>query len=101
MSKQTVVVLCCVLLTAVGALSKERAWQTGKVLDSDRASRYVGNIGSTSSEGRISEEGTYRSNSNSSSTAIYRVYQMYAMNLEITSMWRSSACDGNGRNQPI
>jgi hypothetical protein len=62
------------VLTSATAKDKERNWQTGKVLDSDQSRRYVGSI----SDGSTTEDGT-TSHSSGSSTAIYRVHQVYVI----------------------
>ena len=83
MSKRTLLMFGFVLLLVVAAQgkNKERAWQTGKVLDSDRASKYAGNVGNSSSSGTDYGGGTYGVNSNSTSTAVYRVNQTYTIEL--------------------
>jgi hypothetical protein len=58
------------------AKEKDRNWQTGKVLDSDQARRYVGSISDSSS----TDYGT-TSHSSGTSTAVYRVNQIYVVEI--------------------
>lgn len=82
-SKAIAVACSLLVLSVITAQGKERqrAWQTGKVLDSDRASKYVGNTASGEKSGKVTEDGIYHETSNSDSTAVYRVYQTYVIEL--------------------
>jgi hypothetical protein len=69
-----------VVALCASAKDKKRDWQTGKVLDSDRTSRYVGNVGNASATA-TTYGGTAEASGTSSSTAVYRVHQVYAIEL--------------------
>lgn len=64
-----IAVWALVLLAVVTAQGKERAWETGKLLDSDHASTYVGSIGTAMVGGPIL------------AVPINRVYQTYIVDL--------------------
>lgn len=59
----------------VGA-EKNRGWQTGKVLDSQRSRYFAGTVGNANTTG-TAQSGTYQGNTNSSQTAVYRVYETF------------------------
>jgi hypothetical protein len=60
------------------AKEKERQWQTGKVLDTDRDRTYAGSVGNASGTATTSGNTTY-GNASGSSTAVYRVYETYTI----------------------
>ena len=67
------------LHNAVGA-EKPRDWQTGKVLDSQRSRYFAGTVGNTNTTGTAQDNGnngTYQGNTNSSQTAVYRVFETF------------------------
>jgi len=60
--------------------AKQRDWQTGKILDSQRQRYFAGTVGSGSTNGTVDEgSGTYRGQTNSSSTAVYRVFETFVI----------------------
>jgi hypothetical protein len=63
---------------SVSAKEKERQWQTGKVLDTNRSSVYAGEVGSANGSATTNGNTTY-GNANGSSTAVYRVYETYTI----------------------
>jgi len=82
MKRSLLVLLVIASIMSVPTQAKDkRDWQTGKVLDTDEARRYAGNIGNGSSTGTLSGNGTYSGSTTSSSTAIYRVYETYVIEL--------------------
>jgi len=66
----------CLSAAPSSAKEKERQWQTGKVLDTNRNSVYAGEIGSANGTSTTSGNTTY-GNANGSSTAMYKVYETY------------------------
>jgi len=59
---------------------KIRDWQTGKVLDSERSRYFAGTVGNANTTGTAQANGnygTYQGNTNSSQTAIYRVFENF------------------------
>jgi len=83
-------VICPALLAVVSAQclaagEKSRNWQMGKVLDSERSRHFAGSIGSGSSTGSAQTYGTYgtyQGSTNTSQTAIYRVYETFLIESE-------------------
>jgi hypothetical protein len=77
--------LCFLGLLLVGtftanasAKEKERAWQTGKLLDTNESRVYAGTVGSASGSA-TSDGNTSYGQANGSSTAVYRVYETYTI----------------------
>ena len=61
---------------------KPRAWQTGKVLDTERSRQFAGTVGSRNTTGTAQSTGnygTYQGQTNTSQTAVYHVYQTFAI----------------------
>ena len=61
---------------------KARNWQTGKVLDTERSRYFAGTVGSGNTTGTAQSNGnygTYQGQTNTSQTAVYRVYQTFAI----------------------
>ena len=59
---------------------KVRKWQTGKVLDSERSQYFAGTVGSGNTTGSAQTYGgygTYQGQTNTSQTAVYRVYETF------------------------
>jgi hypothetical protein len=59
---------------------KIRAWQTGKILDSQRSRYFAGTVGSANTNGTAQANGnygTYQGNTNSSERAVYRVFETF------------------------
>src|SRR5579872_6079301 len=59
---------------------KKRNWQTGKVLDSQRQRYFAGTVGSGSTSGTVDgDSGTFRGQTDNSSTAVYRVFETFVI----------------------
>ena len=61
---------------------KVRNWQTGKVVDTERSRYFAGTVGSGNTTGTAQSNGnygTYQGQTNTSQTAVYRVYQTFAI----------------------
>ncbi len=68
------------MLQNMAAAEKSRDWQTGKVLDSQRNRYFAGTVGNANTTGTAQANGnygTYQGNTNSSQTAVYRVYETF------------------------
>ena len=64
---------------AVGA-EKKRDWQMGKLLDSQRNRYFAGTVGNANTTGTAQANGnygTYQGNTNTTQTAVYRVYESF------------------------
>jgi hypothetical protein len=76
-------VFVMMLLPAVApSAEKVRNWQTGKVLDTERSRYFAGTVGSGNTTGTAQSNGnygTYQGQTNTSQTAVYRVYQTFAI----------------------
>jgi hypothetical protein len=59
------------------AKDKDRAWQSGILRDSSRSRYFAGTIGNANTDGSVNDNGSYNGSTNSSETAIYRVYQNF------------------------
>jgi len=80
------VILVLMAATMFGA-EKQRDWQTGKVLDSQRSRYFAGTVGSANTTGSAQENGnygTYQGNTSSSQTAVYRVFETFVIEGETT-----------------
>jgi hypothetical protein len=69
----------CALILTIGQADgkeKERQWQTGKVLDTNRERTYEGTVDNASGTATTSGNNAYGSAS-ASSRAVYRVYETY------------------------
>jgi hypothetical protein len=64
-------VAAIILLGNATGAEKERDWQTGKVLDTERNRYFVGTVGNANT--------TYQGNTNSSQRAVYRVYETFSI----------------------
>jgi hypothetical protein len=83
--------LCAVscLLAAGGDLlagQKQRNWQDGKVLDSQRSRYFAGTVGNSSTNGNVNVtgdsggyNGTYHGQTSGSETAVYRVFETFVI----------------------
>jgi hypothetical protein len=72
--------LALALASAVVAGEKQRDWQMGKVLDTQRQRYFAGTVGGGSTNGTVNTDtGTYHGQSDDSSTAIYRVYETFVI----------------------
>jgi hypothetical protein len=61
---------------------KNRDWQAGKVLDSERSRHFAGMVGQSNTSGTVQgggNYGTYGSNTNTSQTAVYKVYETFVI----------------------
>jgi hypothetical protein len=65
----------CVFATA----EKQRDWKTGRVLDSERSHYFAGTVGGANTSGTVNDNGNYNGTTNSSQTAIYRVYETFVI----------------------
>jgi hypothetical protein len=62
------------------AAEKHHDWQTGKVLDSERSRYFAGTVGSGNTSGNAQvygNSGTYQGHTNTTETAVYRVFQTF------------------------
>jgi hypothetical protein len=100
---QAQAVVLLVMLVPPLALSAEKArdWQSGKVLDTERSQYFIGTVGSGSTTGTVQGNGTYQGQTNTSQTAIYRVYQTFAIEGDTQSTSHRSDCDGSGQSPLI
>lgn len=74
------VVLTAVFGSCGTAAEKQRDWRTGTVLDSQRSRYFSGTVGNASTTGTSQtsgNSGTYQGNTNSSQTAVYRVFETF------------------------
>jgi hypothetical protein len=71
--------LISVLAAVAFGAAKLRDWQTGKVLDTQRQRYFAGTVGSGNSNGTVSDSGTYSGQTNSSSRAVYRVFENFVI----------------------
>lgn len=74
-----ILLLLVVATTAIGA-QKQRDWQKGTVLDSQRSSYFAGTVGSANTTGTAQANGgygTYQGNTTSSQAAVYRTYETF------------------------
>ena len=72
--------LLLVLILAMPlAAEKQRDWQTGKVLDTQRQRYFAGTVGSGNANGTVNDSGTFNGQTNSSSTAVYRVFETFVI----------------------
>ena len=74
-------VICVSLMVLTNpsfAKEKQREWQTGKVVDTNRDTTYAGSVGNASGTATTSGDTTY-GNASGSSTAVYRVYETYTI----------------------
>jgi hypothetical protein len=81
--------LVMLVLTAAAMFGaeKQRDWQTGKVLDSERSRYFAGTVGTANTTGSAQangDYGTYQGNTSSSQTAIYRVFETFVIEGETT-----------------
>jgi hypothetical protein len=66
--------------TSATAAEKQRDWQTGKVVDTERNSYYAGTIGNSNTTGSAQANGnygTYQGTTTTTHTAVYRVYETF------------------------
>jgi hypothetical protein len=64
---------------AAAEKQKTRDWQTGTVLDSSRSRYFAGTVGDANTNGTVNDDGRYNGSTNTSETAIYRVYQNFVI----------------------
>ncbi len=67
---------CSLLASTIAPKEKQRQWQTGTVLDTNRERTYAGTVDNASGSATSSGNTTYGS-ANGSSEAVYRVYETY------------------------
>jgi hypothetical protein len=72
--------LLALILVMPLVAGKQRDWQTGKVLDSQRQRYFAGTVGSGSTNGTVDgDSGTFRGQTDNSSTAVYRVFETFVI----------------------
>src|ERR1035437_10880253 len=74
------IAVAVVSVNMANAAEKQRDWQTGKVLDSQRSRYFAGTVGNANTTGTAQANGnygTYQGNTNTSQTAVYRVYETF------------------------
>jgi len=79
MSLAAAAVLLSFVQSSAGA-EKQRDWQTGRVLDSQRSRYFAGTVGNANTNGTAQvngDYGTYQGHTNSTQTAIYRTYETF------------------------
>jgi hypothetical protein len=69
-------ILACAM--AFGA-QKQRDWQDGKVLDSQRQRYFAGTVSNSSTNGSVDSDGNYHGNSSGGETAVYRVFETFVV----------------------
>ena len=79
MKRHLSAVLVLTLLSICASAEKQHDWQTGKVLDSERARYYAGTVGGSNTSGTINDNGNYSGTTNGSQTAVYRVYETFVI----------------------
>jgi hypothetical protein len=75
-------ILVALLASPAFGAAKQRDWQTGKVLDTQRQRYFAGTVANSNSSGTVDVDGnsgTYRGQSNGSSTAVYRVFETFVI----------------------
>lgn len=75
----TLLLLTVATTAAIGA-QRQRDWQTGKVLDSQRSRYFAGTVGNANTTGTAQangDYGTYQGHTNTSQTAVYRTYETF------------------------
>ena len=78
-------VIVFVFVVSVPAAEKVRDWQAGKVLDSQRSRYFAGTVSDANTSGTARTSGTYgtyQSNTTSSETAGYRVFETFLIESE-------------------
>lgn len=68
------------MATTVIAAEKQRDWQTGKVVDTERNRYFAGTIGNSNTTGTAQANGnygTYQGTTTTTHTAVYRVYETF------------------------
>ena len=61
---------------------KDRDWQTGKMLDTERNRYFGGMVGGGNQSGTVARDGSYNGTTNSNAVAVYRVIQTYVIEAE-------------------
>ena len=79
--------LAAVFVSLAVAAEKQRDWQMGKVLDSQRYRYFAGTVGSGNTTGTADNDGTFRGNTNTSQTAIYRVFETFLIEGDTYAYW--------------
>ena len=72
--------LAAILVSLAVAAEKERDWQAGTVLDTQRSRYFAGTVGNANTTGTAQTNGnygTYQGNTSSSQVAVYRVYETF------------------------
>lgn len=105
------VALALLLVNQAAGAEKVRDWQTGKVLNAERSRYFAGTVGSANTTGTAQANGnygTYRGNTSSSQTAVYRVYETFLIEGETHAylaqerlQWRWSKAANLTVNGPV
>lgn len=76
---QAVIAILC-MTSCLVASEKQRDWQTGKVLDTNRQRYFAGTVGSSNTNGTVDgDAGAYHGYTSGSSTAVYRVFETFVI----------------------
>lgn len=78
MPLRAIIGLLCLTFCLVAA-EKQRDWQTGKVLDSERQRYFAGTVGNSNTNGTVNSSGGYSGYSSGSQTAVYRVFETFVI----------------------
>jgi hypothetical protein len=82
-TRRPAIFVCLLFLVFASASSlfaeKQRDWQTGKVLDTNRQRYFAGTIGNSNTNGAVDSNGNYHGNSSGGETAVYRVFETFVI----------------------
>ena len=73
-----IAVLLCLTFGLVAA-ERQRDWQTGKLLDTNRQRYFAGTVGNSNTNGTVDSSGNYHGNSSGGGTAVYRVFETFVI----------------------
>ena len=77
LSRATAGLLC--LTFCLVAAEKQRDWQAGKVLDTERQRYFAGTVGNSNTTGYSDSSGNIHANSSGGETAVYRVFETFVI----------------------
>jgi hypothetical protein len=72
-------VLFALMVALLFGSPKQRDWQTGKVLDTNRQRYFAGTVGNSNTNGTVDSSGNYHGNSSGGETAVYRVFETFVI----------------------
>jgi len=78
MLSRCIAALLCLAFCLVAA-EKQRDWQTGKVLDTNRQRYFAGTVGDSNTNGTVDSSCNIHANSSGGSTAVYRVFETFVI----------------------